>query len=127
MIVVLTGMISNEAARGKPAVFRHVLPREPRARTLFAMEWKASHILVASHDLARKIRQELQQGARFEDLARRYSTCPSKSSGGDLGWFGPGKMVKEFETACRKLGVGSLSDPIRTQFGYHVIKVTGKR
>ena len=91
------------------------------------MEWKASHILVPSYDLARKIRQELQQGARFEDLARRYSTCPSKSSGGDLGWFGPGKMVKEFENACRKLGVGSFSDPVRTQFGYHVIKVTGKR
>ena len=91
------------------------------------MEWKASHILVASGDLAKKIKQELQQGARFEDLARRYSTCPSKSSGGDLGWFGEGKMVKEFENACRKLGVGSMSDPVRTQFGYHVIKVTGKR
>jgi peptidyl-prolyl cis-trans isomerase C len=91
------------------------------------MEWKASHILVKEHDLARKIRQELNQGARFEELARKYSTCPSKSSGGDLGWFGPGKMVKEFEDACRKIGVGSLSDPVRTQFGYHVIKVTGKK
>ena len=91
------------------------------------MEWKASHILVKEGDLARKIRQELQQGARFEELARRYSTCPSKSKGGDLGWFGEGKMVKEFENACRKLGIGSLSDPVRTQFGYHVIKVTAKR
>ncbi len=92
-----------------------------------AMEWKASHILVSDRGLAQKIRQEIQQGARFEDLAQRHSTCPSKSKGGDLGWFGEGKMVKEFEAACRKLGVGSLSDPVRTQFGYHVIKVTGKR
>ena len=91
------------------------------------MEWKASHILVASYDLARTIRQELQKGGRFEDLARRYSTCPSKSSGGDLGWFGPGKMVREFEEACKKTGIGSLTDPVRTQFGYHIIRVTGKR
>ncbi len=91
------------------------------------MEFKASHILVSDRALAQKIKQELQQGARFEELARRHSTCPSKSKGGDLGWFGPGQMVAEFENACKKLGVGSLSDPVRTQFGYHVIKVTGKK
>ncbi|TVR05654.1 MAG: peptidylprolyl isomerase [Spirochaetaceae bacterium] len=91
------------------------------------MEWKASHILVASQDLARRLRQEIKQGARFEEMARKHSTCPSKSSGGDLGWFGEGKMVKAFEDAVKKLGVGSISDPVRTQFGYHIIKVTGKR
>ncbi len=91
------------------------------------MEWKASHILVSSPDLARRLRQEIQQGARFEDLARQHSSCPSKSSGGDLGWFGPGKMVPAFEEATKRLGVGSVSDPVRTQFGYHLIKVTGKR
>jgi len=91
------------------------------------MEWKASHILVKDYDLARKLSQEIKQGARFEDLARQHSTCPSKSSGGDLGWFGPGKMVKEFEDACRKTGVGSISDPVKTQFGYHLVKVTGKK
>ncbi len=91
------------------------------------MEWKASHILVASQDLARRLRQEIKQGARFEEMARKHSTCPSKSSGGDLGWFGEGKMVKAFEDAVRKMGVGSISDPVRTQFGYHIIKVTGKR
>lgn len=91
------------------------------------MEWKASHILVASQDLARRIQMEIKKGARFEDMARQHSTCPSKSSGGDLGWFGEGKMVKEFENACRKNGVGTVTDPVRTQFGYHLIKVTGKK
>ena len=91
------------------------------------MEWKASHILVKDQALARKLYQEIRQGARFEDLARQHSTCPSKSSGGDLGWFGPGKMVKPFEDAVRKTGAGSVTEPVQTQFGYHVIKVTGKR
>jgi peptidyl-prolyl cis-trans isomerase C len=91
------------------------------------MEWKASHILVKEYDLAKKILMEIKKGARFEDMARQYSTCPSKSSGGDLGWFGPGKMVKEFEEAVKKSGVGAITDPVRTQFGYHIIKVTAKK
>lgn len=91
------------------------------------MEWKASHILVSDQNLARRLYQEIRTGARFEELARRHSTCPSKSSGGDLGWFGPGKMVKAFEDAVKKHGIGTVTEPVRTQFGYHVIKVTGKR
>jgi peptidyl-prolyl cis-trans isomerase C len=91
------------------------------------LEWRAKHILVKSQDLARRLLQEAKRGARFEELARRHSTCPSKSSGGDLGWFGEGKMVKPFENAVRKAGVGSIVGPVRTQFGYHIIKVTGKR
>jgi peptidyl-prolyl cis-trans isomerase C len=91
------------------------------------MEWKASHILVKDETQARELLQKLKTGANFESVARDYSTCPSKSQGGDLGWFGQGKMVKEFENACSKIGVGSISDPVKTQFGYHIIKVTGKR
>lgn len=91
------------------------------------MEWKASHILVKDYELARRLYQELRKGGRFEDLARQHSTCPSKSSGGDLGWFGPGKMVPSFEAAVKKTGIGSLTEPVQTQFGYHLIKVTGKR
>ena len=91
------------------------------------MEWRASHILVKDESLARNLVQKAKQGASFEALAREYSTCPSKSSGGDLGWFGEGKMVLEFERAVRNLGAGSISDVVRTQFGYHVIKCTGKR
>mgnify|MGYP006294885103 FL=1 len=124
---MLTRGCGATAPAGCPRAASPALAEAPGASYHSAMEWKASHILVADRGLAQKIRQQLQQGARFEELAQRYSTCPSKTKGGDLGWFGEGKMVKEFEQACRKLGVGSLSDPVRTQFGYHVIKVTGKR
>jgi len=91
------------------------------------MEWKASHILIKDRGLAQQLWQKVKQGASFESLAREFSTCPSKSSGGDLGWFGPGKMVPAFEYAVKKLGVGSISDVVSTQFGYHIIKCTGKR
>ncbi|MEW6549355.1 MAG: peptidylprolyl isomerase [Spirochaetota bacterium] len=91
------------------------------------MEWRASHILVKDRSLAQELLKRLKQGANFESLAREHSTCPSKSSGGDLGWFGPGKMVPAFEFACKGLGVGSLSDVVQTQFGYHLIKLTGRR
>lgn len=91
------------------------------------MEMKASHILVKDRGQAQQILQKLKAGANFAALAREFSTCPSKSSGGDLGWFGEGKMVPAFESACRRLGVGSISDVVQTQFGYHIIKVTGKR
>ena len=91
------------------------------------MEWKASHILVKDRAQEEQLKIKVKQGANFEAIARDFSTCPSKSKGGDLGWFGPGKMVPAFENACKKLGVGSISDVVQTQFGFHVIKVTGKR
>ena len=91
------------------------------------MEWKASHILVKDRALAQELVRKAKQGADFGSLAREFSTCPSRSASGDLGWFGPGKMVASFESACKSLGVGSISDVVSTQFGYHVIKVTGKR
>jgi peptidyl-prolyl cis-trans isomerase C len=91
------------------------------------MEWRASHILVKDRALAQDLARKAKQGADFGSLAREHSTCPSKSSGGDLGWFGPGKMVAAFESACKSLGIGSISDAVQTQFGYHVIKVTGRK
>jgi peptidyl-prolyl cis-trans isomerase C len=91
------------------------------------MEWRASHILVKDKRLADELLKQAKQGASFERLAREHSTCPSKSSGGDLGWFGAGKMVAAFENACRRLSPGSLSDVVSTQFGYHIIKLTGRR
>jgi len=91
------------------------------------MEWRASHILVKDRSCAEDIIKRIKQGSSFESLAREQSTCPSKSSGGDLGWFGPGKMVAEFESAVKRLSPGSVSDIVRTQFGYHIIKCTGRK
>lgn len=91
------------------------------------MEWRASHILVKSRSLADELHKRIQKGARFEQLAKEYSTCPSKSKGGDLGWFGTGQMVKPFEEAVRKMPRNRPSKPVSTQFGYHIIKKTGER
>ncbi|MDA3851642.1 MAG: peptidylprolyl isomerase [Spirochaetaceae bacterium] len=91
------------------------------------MEYRASHILVKDRGLAQQLVKRCKQGVDFSALAREFSTCPSKSKGGDLGWFGPGKMVPRFEQACQRLSMGRISDVVQTQFGYHVIKLTGKR
>ena len=91
------------------------------------MEWRASHILVKDKTQAEELLKQVKQGAQFESLARKYSSCPSKSAGGDLGWFGPGKMVAAFESAVKQLSPGSVGNVIQTQFGYHLIKCTGRR
>ena len=92
------------------------------------MEWRASHILVEDKDKAKKLLEELQNGADFAQLAMDHSTCTSAFKGGDLGWFGPGKMVLQFELATKRLKeVGDLSKVVQTQFGFHIIKLTGKR
>jgi len=91
------------------------------------MEWRASHILVKDKRLADEHLKKIKQGAGFESLAREHSTCPSKSRGGDLGWFGPGKLVSAFEAACQRLSPGSTSDVVSTSFGYHIIRLTGRR
>ena len=88
---------------------------------------KASHILVSSLEEANKVISELKNGKEFGELARKYSSCPSGKQGGDLGFFSKGQMVKEFEDAAFSLEVGSVSGPVKTQFGYHIIKVTEKK
>ncbi|MCL2193379.1 MAG: peptidylprolyl isomerase [Treponema sp.] len=90
------------------------------------MEWRASHILMKDRGAAEDVLKKIKQGAQFESLAREFSTCPSKSSGGDLGWFGPGKMVPAFESAVKRLSPGSVGDIVQTQFGYHIIKCMGR-
>ncbi|KFZ41855.1 peptidylprolyl isomerase [Anoxybacillus flavithermus] len=88
---------------------------------------KASHILVADEKTAKEIKGKLEKGEDFAKLAKEYSKdTGSAQNGGDLGWFGPGKMVEEFEKAAYALNVGEISDPVKTQFGYHIIKVTDK-
>jgi peptidyl-prolyl cis-trans isomerase C len=91
------------------------------------MEWRASHILVKDRALANELLKKIKQGAAFERLAREFSTDSTKSSGGDLGWFGPGKMVAPFEAALKRLSNGSVSDVVSTQFGFHIIKLTGRK
>lgn len=83
----------------------------------------ASHILVDSEDNAKEILKEINDGLEFADAARKYSKCPSKEKGGELGEFSQGKMVPEFEEATFSMKVGEISDPVKTQFGYHLIKV----
>lgn len=91
-----------------------------------AKKIKASHILVEKHSQAMKVLEELSNGKNFKELAKQHSTCPSGKKGGDLGSFGRGQMVKQFETAAYELNVGQTTkSPVKTQFGYHIIKRTG--
>ncbi|KKI90794.1 peptidylprolyl isomerase [Bacillus sp. SA1-12] len=86
---------------------------------------KASHILVEDEAKAKEVKDKLAKGDKFEDLAKEYSTdTGSAQNGGELGWFGKGQMVKEFEDAAFKLKEGQVSEPIKTDYGYHIIKVT---
>lgn len=85
---------------------------------------RASHILVEDEKKANEVKKKLDEGKSFEELAKEYSTDGSAANGGDLGWFGKGQMVKEFEEAAFKLKEGEISDPVKTDYGYHIIKVT---
>ena len=85
---------------------------------------KASHILVSTLEQAEAILAEANS-LNFGQLAQQHSSCPSKANGGDLGEFGPGMMVKPFEDATVATAVGSISQPVQTQFGYHLIHRTG--
>jgi len=91
-------------------------------------EVRASHILVDSEDKAKEIIAKLDAGGDFAELAKENSKDGSAADGGDLGYFGPGRMVPEFEQAAMALEVGQHSkEPVKSQFGFHVIKVTDKR
>lgn len=87
------------------------------------VQYKASHILLEDEETAKKLSEEAKAGADFAELAKANSTGPSAPSGGDLGWFGPGQMVPTFQDAAFALEPGEISDPVETQFGWHVIKV----
>jgi len=84
----------------------------------------ASHILVKDKATADKLEAQLKKGADFATLAKENSTCPSASQGGDLGFFTRKRMVKEFSDAAFALKPGQISAPVKTKFGYHIIKVT---
>ncbi|MBS4536568.1 peptidylprolyl isomerase [Clostridium sp. D2Q-14] len=88
---------------------------------------QAKHILVDNEEKANKIIKEINDGLSFEEGAKKYSTCPSKEKGGDLGFFTKGRMVPEFEEAAFDMNVGEISEPVKTQFGYHIIKLEDKK
>ena len=86
---------------------------------------KASHILVDKYTKAQELYEDILAGEKLEDLARNFSTCSSKKRGGSLGEFAKGDMVPEFWDACTKLKIGEISQPVKSKFGYHIIKRTG--
>ncbi len=87
----------------------------------------AEHILVKTAGEAQQIKKAIDEGGDFEYYARAYSICPSARNNGDLGYFGRGQMVKEFERAAFATPVGEVSNPVYTQFGWHLIKVLDKK
>jgi peptidyl-prolyl cis-trans isomerase C len=86
----------------------------------------AKHILVDDLDKINEIKTEIANGMSFEEAAQKHSKCPSASQGGSLGSFTRGKMVPEFEETAFKLEVGEISEPVKTQFGYHLIQLDEK-
>ncbi|MBO6271592.1 peptidyl-prolyl cis-trans isomerase [bacterium] len=91
------------------------------------MKVRASHILVKTEEEAKDLYEQIQNGADFAELAMEHSLCPSKRDGGDLRFFGRGMMVKPFEDAAFDMEVGQVSEPVETQFGWHLIKLTDKK
>lgn len=90
-------------------------------------EVHALHILTRTKNQAKAVIMRVNNGESFKQLARQFSNCPSGKVGGDLGWFQRGQMVPEFEKAAFETPIGEMSDPVQTEFGWHVIKVIDKR
>lgn len=86
----------------------------------------ARHILVDSEAQCVELKNEIEGGADFGDVAKKNSTCPSGAQGGDLGSFGPGMMVPEFDRVVFSAPVNTVQGPVKTQFGYHLLEVTSR-
>ena len=84
----------------------------------------ARHILVKTEEECNNLKTEIESGAEFGDLAKQHSQCPSGKQGGELGEFGPGQMVKEFDEVVFSAPIGEVQGPVKTQFGYHLLEVT---
>ena len=88
---------------------------------------QARHILVETSEAAQDLKTQIENGADFGALAQEHSQCPSGRKGGDLGTFGPGQMVKEFDEVVFSAPLNAVQGPVQTQFGWHVIKVEERR
>ena len=86
----------------------------------------ARHILVETEEQCTDLKQQIADGADFADLARAHSSCPSGRQGGDLGEFGPGAMVPEFDKVVFSAPVNAVQGPVKPQFGYHLLEVTSR-
>lgn len=87
---------------------------------------RARHILVSSREQCEELKQQIEGGADFAEVAKQHSQCPSGQSGGDLGEFTPGRMVKEFDEVVFNEEVGKTHGPVKTQFGYHLIEIVSR-
>lgn len=86
----------------------------------------ARHILVDSEDQCQQLKDEIEGGADFATIAQQHSSCPSGQRGGELGEFGPGMMVKEFDEVVFSADLNTVQGPVKTQFGYHLLEVTSR-
>ncbi len=87
---------------------------------------QARHILVDTEEKCNDLKQQITDGADFADVARDNSSCPSGKTGGDLGEFGPGQMVKEFDEVVFSGEISVVHGPVKTQFGYHLLEITSR-
>lgn len=87
----------------------------------------ARHILVNTEEKCLELKQQIEAGSDFAELAKKYSSCPSGAQGGELGEFGPGMMVPEFDKVVFSAPVGVVQGPVKTQFGYHLLEVTSRK
>jgi peptidyl-prolyl cis-trans isomerase C len=90
-------------------------------------EWRASHIIVPTEEEAQALREEIDAGADFAEVAREHSQDGAAAQGGELGWFGPGQMVPEFEEAVGDMEAGEIRGPLQTQFGWHLVRLEETR
>ena len=86
----------------------------------------ARHILVDSEEQCASLKQQIEDGTDFAEVAKEHSSCPSGRSGGDLGEFGPGQMVKEFDDVVFSGELETVHGPVKTQFGYHLLEITSR-
>lgn len=86
----------------------------------------ARHLLVSSEELCQALKQQILDGADFAQIARAHSSCPSGAQGGELGSFGPGMMVREFDEVVFSAPLNVVQGPVKTQFGYHLLEVTSR-
>jgi peptidyl-prolyl cis-trans isomerase C len=103
---------------GSPFLLKELLPMAKAT---------ARHILVSTEDKCNELKAQIEGGADFAEVAKANSSCPSSRQGGDLGSFGPGQMVKEFDTVVFSAPVNTVQGPVKTQFGYHLLEVTSRQ